>query len=480
MQRLLLLFTIPAICCNLFASGAQSAESPPRPNIVFVLVDDLRWDDLGCTGHPFVKTPHIDRIAKEGATFRNAFAATPLCSPSRASILTGLHARAHGVRDNTNHDALSHQLDTFLRRLKDTGYTTAFLGKWHMGTDDSPRPGIDHWLSFKGQGQYINPQVNVNGKEQQASGYATDILNQHAREFLRRSHDKPFVLYLSHKAVHPNLEQRADGSIDDPTAAHFIPAESYRRLYADAVIPRRANAQFERLEGKPALTRPIAGLPPLSRSTGTSDEVIRDRLRMLASVEDGVGIIFKTLEETGKLDNTLLVFTSDHGYFYGEHGLSVERRLAYDEAARIPLLMRYPRLIRRSSEITPLVQTIDLAPTFLELAGAKALPAVHGRSLLPLLTGSESKLRESLLIEHMSDKVFPRMHGMGYQAVRTEDWKYIHYTDLENVDELYDLRSDPFEMRNLISDPLSQSKRIDLQKELQRLVQDATPKPTGR
>jgi N-acetylglucosamine-6-sulfatase len=349
-----------------------------------------------------------------------------------------------------------------------------------MGTDDSPRPGIDHWLSFKGQGQYINPQINLNGKEQQASGYATEILNQHAEEFLRRPHDKPFLLYLSHKAVHPNLEQRADGSIDDPTAAHFIPAENYRRLYADAVIPRRANAQFERLEGKPALTRAIPGLPPLSRSTGTSDEVIRDRLRMLASIDDGVGMIFKALEETGQLEKTLVVFTSDHGYFYGEHGLSVERRLAYDEAARIPLLMRYPRLIKPSIEITSLVQTIDFAPTFLQLADVTAPPAVHGRSLLPLLTGNESKLRESLLIEHMSDKVFPRMHRMGYQAVRTQDWKYIHYTDLENVDELYDLSSDPFEMRNLISDPPSQSKRMELQKELQHLVQEATPEFTKR
>jgi N-acetylglucosamine-6-sulfatase len=331
---------------------------------------------------------------------------------------------------------------------------------------------VDHWLSFKGQGQYVDPQVNLNGQEQQVTGYATDILNQHAVEFLRRPHDRPFVLYVSHKAVHPNLEQRADGSISDPTAANFIPAEKYRQLYAGATIPRRPNALFDRLDGKPALTRPIRELPPLSRSTGTSDEVIRDRLRMLASIEDGVGMIFKALEETRQLDNTLLVFTSDHGYFYGEHGLSVERRLAYEETARIPLLLRYPPMVKPGAEFTPMVQTIDLAPTFLELAHASTPANLHGRSLIPLLKGEQAKLRDAMLIEHYSDKVFPRMNDMGYQAVRTQDWKYIHYTDLPNADELYDLQADPHEMRNLIFEPRSQPTLLALQEELRKLVRE--------
>lgn len=466
------------VCWSLLAGILSlGAEPPRRPNIVFILIDDLRWDDLACTGNPFVKTPHIDRIAREGANFRNAFAATPLCSPSRASILTGLHSRAHGVCDNTNHDALSHQLDTFLLRLKQAGYTTAFFGKWHMGTDDSPRPGVDHWLSFKGQGEYINPQINLNGKEQQASGYATDILNQHAVEFLRQPHDRPFMLYLSHKAVHPNLQQAADGSISDPTAANFVPSEKYRQLYSDVTIPRCQNALVDLPEGKQALLRKIGDLPPLSRATGTSDEVIRDRLRMLASVEEGVGMIFQALQETGQLDNTLLVFTSDHGYFYGEHGLSVERRLGYEETARIPLLVRYPPLVKAGSEIKQLVQTIDFAPTFLELGQAKTPPNLHGRSLVPLLKGEPAKVRDAILIEYFSDKVFPRMHNMGYQAVRTADWKYIHYTDLADSDELYNLQSDSYELRNLIADPNSQRKLQALQEELQRLVRSAEKAP---
>jgi N-acetylglucosamine-6-sulfatase len=465
-RELTALLTIVAIATSVRADDA-------RPNIVFILVDDLRWDDLACTGHPFVQSPHIDRIAHEGARFTNAFAATPLCSPSRASILTGLYAHTHGVRDNTNHDELSHRLDTFLKRLHDAGYTTAFLGKWHMGTDDSPRPGIDHWLSFKGQGEYFDPPINLNGRETQAKGYVTDVLNAAAVEFLRRPHDQPFALYLSHKAVHPNTQQRADGSLTDPTAAKFVPAERHRNLYSDAIVPRRPNARFDRLDGKPALMRTIGDLPPLSPATGTSDDVVRDRLRMMASVDEGVGQILKSLADTQRLDNTVIVFTSDHGYFYGEHGLSVERRLAYEESVRIPLLMRYPPLIKPATVVDAMVQTIDFAPTFLELGRAAAPSKMHGRSLLPLLKEERTRHREVILIEHASDKVFPRMEQMGYQAVRTANAKYIHYTDLNNADELYDLVKDPYEMHNLFADHAAQPLRQQLQRELQRLLAES-------
>jgi N-acetylglucosamine-6-sulfatase len=459
----------------LFATReARAGDKRPDawPNIVFILMDDLRWDELGCTGHPFVKTPHIDRLAREGALFRNALAVTPLCSPSRASILTGVYPHTHGVRDNTNNDALSHRLTTFLLLLKRAGYATAFIGKWHMGTDDAPRPGIDHWVSFKGQGQYINPLLNVNGKTERATGYATDLLNAHALEFLRRPHDRPFVLYLSHKAVHPELEQRPDGSISDPSASQFLPAERHKHLYADAKIPRRPNALFDRLEGKPALTRKIGDLPPLSRATGTSDAVVRDRLRMLMSAEEGVGQILRTLEERKLLDNTLVIFTSDHGYFYREHGLSVERRLPYEEAARIPLLMRYPPLIRPGTVIEPMVLTLDIAPTLLDLAAAKAPRSLHGRSIVPLLKGEQAKLRDAFLLEYFSDTVFPRIDRMGYQAVRTGRWKFIHYTELQGMDELYDLEADQYEMHNRIGDSAARAALAELQAELQRLLRE--------
>jgi N-acetylglucosamine-6-sulfatase len=452
-------------------SGTRAAEAPARPNFVVLLLDDLRWDDLGCAGHPFVKTPRIDRVAKEGAMFRNAFATTPLCSPSRACFLTGQYAHTHGITDNTDRSARSHQLVTFPHRLQKAGYETAFIGKWHMGIDDAPRPGFDHWISVKGQGAYLDPELNENGKRVQVKGYATDIYNERALAFLKRPHKKPFLLYLAYKAVHPSLTQGPDGKVSDPSAAAFLPAERHKKLYADAPVPRRPNVK-DTLEGKPALQRKIGDLPPLSEKTGTSDEVIRDRLRMLMAVEEGVGDIFKALDDAKLLDDTLIVFTSDHGYFYGEHGLSVERRLAYEETIRIPLLMRYPRRIKAGTTVDPFALSVDLAPTLLELADVEVPQDMQGRSLLPLLKGDEAGWRTSFLIEYFSDTVFPRVHKMGYQAVRTERWKYIHYGELERMDELYDLKADPYEMKNLIEEPGAQDALKEIKAELARRLKE--------
>ena len=205
--------------------SVSGADSTTRPNIIFILIDDLRWDEVD---YPFVKIPNIQRIAREGVRFRNAFVTTPLCSPSRASYLTGQYAHKHGITDNTDHSPRSHELVTFPRLLHDAGYETAFLGKWHMGVDDNPRPGIDHWVSVKGQGSYLDPEFNVNGKRETKHGYFTDILNEYALDFLKQKHTKPFLLYVSHKAVHPELTQYADGSVSDPSGGKFIPAERHK------------------------------------------------------------------------------------------------------------------------------------------------------------------------------------------------------------------------------------------------------------
>jgi N-acetylglucosamine-6-sulfatase len=451
---------------------ATAAESPPRPNIVVVLVDDLRWDELGCMGHPFVKTPCIDRLAHEGLLCRNAFVVVPLCSPSRASFLTGLYAHSHGILDNTNRSARSHQLVTFPRVLHDAGYETGWIGKWHMGNDPTPRPGFDYWVGQPGQGESIDPNLYEEGKLAKVHGYVTDIFNDRAVSFVRRRHSKPFLLYLSHKGIHPNITQNDDGSVSNPAADNFIPAPRHEKLYADAQIARRPNAE-DRLEGKPALTRRVEGVPPLGPGTGSSDNAILGRLRMLASIDEGVGQVYQALEQTGQLDNTVFVFTSDEGYFNGEHHLSVERRLAYEESIRIPLLVRYPPLVRPGSTLDPMVLNIDLAPTLLELSGTGASMPVHGRSLVPLLRGQPVPWRTSFLVEYFTDTVFPRVRNMGYTAVRGERYKYIHYNELTGMDELYDLQADPYEMQNLISAPSAQATLGQMQAELEKLRSEA-------
>jgi N-acetylglucosamine-6-sulfatase len=427
-------------------AACRTAEE--RPNFLVVVVDDLRWDDVGAYGHPFSRTPNIDRIAREGARFENAFATTPLCSPSRANILTGLYGRRNGIVDNTNRSERSHELRTFPRLLDAAGYDTGFLGKWHMGNDERARPGFDYWVSMKGQGEAIDPNLHENGVTRKVEGYVTDLLTDRAVEFLSRERDAPFVLFFAHKALHPNLIQHDDGTTTPIGEGGFIPAERHRDLYAEDEIPRRPSYGVPP-RGKPALERAIDGLPPLGPETVPPDGAIRDRLRMLAAVDESLGRMLDVLEARGKLDDTFVVFTSDHGLFYGEHGLFEERRLAYEEALRIPLLVRYPPKVKASTVIDAMVLTLDLAPTVLDLGGVPAEP-LDGRSLLPLFRGANEGWRDHFFIEYASDIVFPRIVNMGYRAVRTEKYKLIRYLELENMDELYDLEADPYEMTNLI------------------------------
>src|ERR1041385_4772752 len=287
--------------------GSAAPEPPARPNIIFILVDDLRWDALGCMGHPIAKTPNIDRVAKEGALFKNFFVSIPLCAPSRSSYLTGQYAHTTGVINNSNHNELSHQLVTFPKLLHDAGYETAYVGKWHMGNDDSPRPGFDRWVSFKGQGVYENPMINVDGKASKVDGYMTDILNVHAVEFVKQEHKKPFALYLAHKAVH----------------GPFTPAERHKDLYTDAKLPLTPN-HHDSLDGKPALTRePEGDKAPKKKNAKKAanadgapaghQNAMRQQLRCLAAIDEGVGQLLQALEDSKQLDNTMIVFSSDNG-----------------------------------------------------------------------------------------------------------------------------------------------------------------------
>ncbi len=460
---------LASFLCLLF--GAAFASAQERPNIVLVVVDDLRFDDFSAAGHPFSRTPNIDRLAREGASFQNMFAVTPLCSPSRANILTGLYTRRHGILDNTDRSPRSHELQTFARQLQASGYNTAFIGKWHMGNDPTPRPGFDTWAAMKGQGEAVDPELFENGRLARVKGYVTDILTERAVSFIGKSRTKPFLLMLSHKALHPNMLQRADGTVVSIGEGGFIPAERHQTLYAGSPLPRRENYGVPP-RGKPALERRIAGLAPLGKDTVTPDEMIRDRLRMLAAVDEGLGRMLEALEKQGVLDKTVVMLVGDNGYFYGEHGLSEERRLAYEESIRLPLLVRFPPRVRGGSRPGAQALTIDIAPTILDLAAASPLPNLDGRSLVPLFKvgGTPADWRRSFLIEYTTDIVFPRMLKMGYDAVRNERYKYIRYRELEGMNELYDLQQDPFELQNLIDSKESAEVRRLMEKELETLL----------
>ncbi len=379
--------------------------------------------------------------------FRNAFVTTPLCSPSRASFLTGQYARAHGV--STNASALSPLVATSPSLLENGGYDTAFIGKWHMGNDDTPRPGFTHWVSFRGQGSYRDPELNINGEHVPTLGYLTDVLNHYAVDFVRTAARgfRPFLLYLSHKAVH--------GPLDPP--------DRHTDLYRGAPVPCSPGCQ-DTLKGKPALTL----TKPPSPGDGLSDEAIRKKLRLLKSVDEGVGRILRTLAQEGVLDQTAVILTSDNGFFLREHGLR-DKRWAYEEAIRIPLLVRYPPLTRPGARIDQIVLNVDLAPTLLELGGVPVPAEVHGRSFLPLLKGKKEGWRDMFAAEYFRESRFPRTPT--WEALRTERWKYIRYPELGmEYDELYNLRSDPYELRNVVNDMRLTDLLERLRKRLTRLL----------
>jgi N-acetylglucosamine-6-sulfatase len=429
---------------------AQESQKSDRPNIVFVITDDQRWDCLSIMGHPFLKTPNIDRIGREGAVFKNFFVTLPLCSPSRASILTGQYAHKNGVVDNRDHSALSHQLVTFPMRLQKAGYETAIFGKWHMGVDASPRPGFDRWCVCPGQGRYEDPIFNEDGKRIVKPGYFTDLVSDMAVDFIKAKRDKPFMLYVGHKAVHT------------PPA----PAERHKDLYKDERLPT-VESFWDDMSGKPALTRPLTqemekGHPAF----GCTDAFIRGQMRCIAAVDEGVGRMIKTLEETGQLDNTVFVFTSDNGFLWNEHHLG-DKRCAYEESIRVPFLVRYPKRVKPGTVLEQLALNIDVAPTFLELAGVEIPSDVQGKSLVPMLADSSTKGRESMLLQYFYE---PRYENVpGWHAVRTERFKYIEYEKFPGMEEMYDLVSDPHEMKNLVKDPGEAEQVKKMKKELGRL-----------
>jgi len=415
---------------------AAAVEKAKRPNIVFVLTDDQRWDAMHCTGHAFAVTPNMDRLAREGAICRNAFVTTALCSPSRASFLTGKYVHTHGVTDNrTLFPTDKHA--TFPQLLQKAGYETGYFGKWHMWKQDIRQPGFNRWVALLGQGTYADPKLNIDGEWTENTGYVTDILTQHAVDFIKNKREAPFCVYLAHKAVH----------------APFTPAVRHSKLYSDAVLPLAPSSK-DTMEGKPEFLRTKS---PLAKGKGfpvdreSFHDRVRNYYRTLMAVDDSIGRVMTALEEIGQLENTIVIFAGDNGFFHGEHGLG-DKRWAYEEAMRIPFLVRYPKMIKPGSEINGAILNIDLAPTLLDIAGAPIPPDMQGRSFKPLLEDKRAARRDDFLYEYFVDSEYPNAVP-AIKAVRTERWKYITYPEINDTPELYDLSNDPYEMHNLAADP---------------------------
>ncbi|MFO1311554.1 MAG: sulfatase-like hydrolase/transferase [Burkholderiales bacterium] len=463
-----------------------------KPNLLVILIDDLRYDEFGAGGHPYMVTPNVDRLAHEGALFERAFHTTPICSPNRASIVSGQYASRHGIIDNVARDAMSHRLPNYHLELQRLGYETAHIGKWHMGNDGMPRPGYDYWVSYDGHGKLMNPRLNHDGKYVQHDGYITDIMNRLAVEFLERKRDKPFSLFFAHKAVHPDAEQAADGTLRIAAQGGYVVADRHKDLYRDAIFPKSPNmmSPAEVAKRKPAWAECFAmknsetAQAILAALQSGSQEEIRQRARMMAAVDEGMGAIFGTLERQGQLDNTFIVFLGDNGFFFGEHALGPERRFAYEEGIRSPFLVRYPRRVKAGARVRDLVICQDIAPTMIELAGGKPGPQIQGRSLLPLFapgskpsrTGSRTGWRKSFLVEYWAEQAMPWLIGMTYKAVRTDRWKYIHWVNrgrAGELDELYDLERDPYELVNLNKSRAAAPVRERLRRELRKLVAEA-------
>jgi N-acetylglucosamine-6-sulfatase len=457
------------------------SKARTQPNLVVVLVDDLRFDETGASGHPYMRTPNIDRLAREGADFRNAFHTTPLCSPNRACILTGQYASRHGIIDNVGREAMSHRLANYHLELQRLGYETAHIGKWHMGNDAAPRPGYDTWSSFRGQGTIVDPVFFEHGKETPLRGYVTDLLNERAVEFVARARKRPFALFLAHKAVHPDVQQKQDGTIDLASMRGYVLPQRHEDLYRGCVYPPRPNVRpvEQVLKDKPAwkevfeLRARPESRPFLEGLHSGTQEEIRRRAAMMASVDEGVGMLLEALEREGILENTLVLFLGDNGFFFGEHGLGAERRFAYEEGIRTAFFLRYPKLVKSGTVIEAMVLALDIAPTLIELAGGRPGAHVQGRSLTSLFRRRRADWRKSFLIEYYNESAWPWIVGMSYKAVRTERSKLIHWVHKEGVDELYDLGRDPYEINNVIGKKPYERTRARLYKELRKLVAEA-------
>lgn len=463
------------VCLASVGVAANAADEPAVPlpdvarrsgvqprNVVFILTDDHRYDAMQFMGHPFLETPHLDSLAANGAHLKNAFVTTSLCSPSRASILTGLYTHKHRVIDNNR--LVPPGTIFFPQYLQRSGYATAFVGKWHMGGHhDDPRPGFDHWVSFRGQGNYLPPSprytLNVNGQRVPQKGYITDELTDYAVNWLEtQKGDKPFFLYLSHKAVHAN----------------FTPAERHAGRYADVKLNLPRGEEITAANNAPRWVRDQRnswhGIDFSYHSDRGLDFLYRRYCESLLAVDDSVGRVLAQLKKMGVHDETLVIYMGDNGFMFGEHGL-IDKRVSYEESIRVPMMMQCPELFSGGKVVEQVIGNIDVGPTILHAAGLETPGYMDGRSFLQLPNKAAEDWRDYFLYVYYWEKNFPQSPTQF--ALRGERFKYITYYGLWDADELYDLQADPKETKNLIFDPAYRKQAREMENRLYEMLSEA-------
>ncbi len=484
-----------------------------RPNIIFIMSDDHAERAISCYDQSLIQTPSIDRIAAEGIRFQNSFVTNSICGPSRATLLTGKYSHLNGMRDHS--DTFDGSQLTFPKLLQKAGYHTSIIGKWHLKTDPT---GFDYWNILKGQGQYYNPDFTENGTPVKYEGYATDLITDKAIETLdSMDKSKPFCMLIHHKAPHRNwmpnlkyLEAFEDQEI--PLPSNF--RDEYTGRLAAGEADMRINDMYlsfdlklhdESIEketgtgGKAAFAENVTETwkntynrmtdaqkkgwdahydevnAEFKRLKLTGDELLewkyqhylKDYLRCILSVDENVGRVLDYLDDQGLNENTLIVYTSDQGFYLGEHGW-YDKRFMYEESLSMPLLMRYPTEIQAGQVANEMVMNLDFASTFLDYAGVKVPAEMQGASLRGIVGGhAPEKWRESIYYHYYE---YP--HGWHnvrrHYGVRTERYKLIHFYQ-DDVWELFDLQEDPSEMNNVYSDPAYQKIVQETKQELVRL-----------
>jgi arylsulfatase A-like enzyme len=504
------LLALAACVASCTPDAPDVSEAPSTtPNILFVFADDHAFQAVGAYGSVINETPNIDRLAAAGKRFDRAVVTNSICAPSRAVILTGQYSHLNGVRDNS--DVFDGSQVTFPKLLREAGYQTAMIGKWHL---KSAPTGFDHWEVLPGQGAYYNPDLLYPDADttalRQREGYVTDIVTDLALEWLAqgRDPDRPFMLMVQHKAPHrswmpgPDHLTKYDGetipepeTLFDDYSGRASPAANQEmtiaghmfdvydlKLEAEAGtdLPEWQATAFERMTAEQRAEWDAAYSPrnEAYRSAGLAGDdltrwryqrYIKDYLRTIASIDDNLGRVLDWLDETGLADNTVVVYTSDQGFYLGEHGW-YDKRWMYEESFRTPLIVRWPERTAAGSASPAIVSNLDFAPTFLDLAGLDAPPSMQGRSMVPLLRGEKPSDWRSSFYYHYYEAEGPHAVAEHY-GVATERYKLIRYPASDEW-ELFDLESDPHEMSSVAADPEHAAVRAELEAELERLRRD--------